>query len=79
MDMNAHAITDATTPTEPDRLLRRRKVLELVGVSEPTLWRMERAGHFPPHVQISTRAVGYFERDVLSWIAARVVRTADAA
>jgi prophage regulatory protein len=69
-------IAEPNTPTEPDRMLRRRRVLELIGVSGPTLWRMERAGLFPRHVQISIRAVGYLERDVLQWIRSRGVRAA---
>lgn len=63
--------TEDTSELVTTRILRRRAVLELINVSEPTLWRMERDGLFPRHVRISQRAVGYVERDVLQWIAGR--------
>ena len=35
---------------ETDKLIRRRKVLELIGLSHSTQWRLERAGQFPSRV-----------------------------
>jgi predicted DNA-binding transcriptional regulator AlpA len=53
------------------RLLRRKDVLDRLGVSEATLWTMERRGDFPAAVKISTRAVGYDAALVLAWMAQR--------
>ena len=35
------------TKSEPSRLLSRAEVLEIVGVTYPTLWAWVRDGHFP--------------------------------
>lgn len=59
-------------PATPTRLLRRPAVLDRVGVSYTTLWRMYRSGQFPAPIQISAGAVGWRESDVTDWIASRV-------
>jgi len=58
-------------PTAPTKIIRKSHVLDRVGVSGTTLWRMERRGEFPPHVRISTGAVGWLESDVEQWIRSR--------
>jgi prophage regulatory protein len=52
------------------RILRRPAVLERIGVSGSTLSRLIQAGKFPAPAAISTRTVGWDERDVESWIVA---------
>jgi prophage regulatory protein len=66
----SEVLTD--TPTA-SRLVRRREVLARIGISEATLWRLEKRGEFPPAVRISVggRAVGYFSDAVESWIRSR--------
>jgi prophage regulatory protein len=54
-----------------ERILPKRTVLDRVGVNHVTLWRMERRGEFPRHVQISFGRVGYLEREVRQWIASK--------
>jgi prophage regulatory protein len=55
---------------EPERILSKQNVLDRVGVNHVTLWRMEKRGEFPKHVQISTGRVGWLESEVNAWIAA---------
>lgn len=43
------------------------------GLSRSTIWRRERAGDFPKHRQLTPNAVGWLEREVDEWIAARQV------
>jgi prophage regulatory protein len=54
-----------------DDLLRQHEVQKLVRLSRSTIWRLESAGQFPKRVQISENAVGWYEREVLAWRAAR--------
>jgi prophage regulatory protein len=49
-------------------------VIDRVGVSYSTIWRMYRAGQFPAPIRVSARIVGWRERDVDAWIAAREER-----
>ena len=53
------------------RFLRPRQVLEMIGVSRTTLWRMVPAGQFPRPVCITERNRGYLLESVQAWMAAR--------
>jgi prophage regulatory protein len=61
--------------TTPARIIRKPAVLERIGVSGSTLGRLIHAGRFPAPVAISTRAVGWDERDVEAWICSHFERT----
>ena len=54
------------------RFIRPREVIEMLGVSRTTLWRMVRAGSFPRPVRISKRNAGYLLETVEAWMRARV-------
>ncbi len=60
----------------PARLIREPIVLDRIGLSSTSRWRLERAGKFPRGIKISPGARAWLESDVDAWIAARV---ADAA
>jgi prophage regulatory protein len=53
------------------RFLRPRQVLEMIGVSRTTLWRMVQAGTFPRPVCITERNRGYLLESVETWMRAR--------
>jgi prophage regulatory protein len=55
------------------RILRKREVLTMLGVSYATLNRMMKAGTAPPHIELNTRRIGWLESDVLQWIEQRRV------
>jgi prophage regulatory protein len=57
---------------EPDRFMRRPEVLELVGVSDSTLYSMIRARKFPPAIGIGDRCVAWSRRAVLEWMERKV-------
>jgi prophage regulatory protein len=61
-------LTDTQTPS---RIVRRREVLGRLGISEATLWRLERAGQFPRAFRVSKRAVGYDAAAVEAWVKSR--------
>ena len=54
-----------------DRFLREPEVLRLVGISQMTLYRWERAGRFPMRYKLGPNSVAWKESEVLSWIANR--------
>jgi prophage regulatory protein len=53
------------------RFVRPRQVLEMIGVSRTTLWRMVQSGTFPPPVRITERNSGYILEAVEEWMKAR--------
>ena len=53
------------------RFVRPRQVLEMIGVSRTTLWRMVRAGTFPRPVRITERNCGFVLDNVEAWMKAR--------
>ncbi len=58
----------------PTRLLRFPEVKPRIGdLARSTVWRLEKAGKFPAHRQISANAVGWLESEIDAWIAARQV------
>ena len=50
------------------RLLRRPEVLDLVQFSLTTLYRLMANGDFPRPVKLGTRAVAWWEDEVLEWM-----------
>ena len=55
----------------PSRLLRLPEVIERVGLSKTTLWRLRQAGEFPEPVALSLGRNGWYEADIDRWIAGR--------
>ncbi len=53
--------------------IRPRQVLEMIGVSRTTLWRMVREGSFPPPVRLTARdnGPGYLREAVEAWMRER--------
>ncbi|MBF0628908.1 MAG: AlpA family transcriptional regulator [Magnetococcales bacterium] len=68
--------TAAINPNPSDcnslAILRLPDVKARVGMSEATLYRMIKAGHFPRQIQLGNRATGWLLHEVESWIRARV-------
>lgn len=54
------------------RFIKPKEVLELVGISRTTLWRLCRAGTFPQPVRITKGRAGFVLEAVLEWMDARV-------
>jgi prophage regulatory protein len=50
------------------RLLSRREVMDLTGVSYPTIWSWMRAGKFPRARAIGNLKVAWIESEVSAWI-----------
>ncbi|MBB5348266.1 AlpA family transcriptional regulator [Desulfoprunum benzoelyticum] len=51
-----------------DRILRKPEVLSRSGLSDPTIWRMEKAGKFPRRVRLGGNSCGWFESEFDAWL-----------
>lgn len=65
-----------TAPLEDLRVLRKTAVLALVGLSATHLRNLENAGDFPSRVVLGENSVGWLEKEVREWLAARATRVA---
>ena len=57
--------------TPRPKILRTNEVAEILGVSRVTLWRWERQGLLPAKRKIGPNTVGWFEDEILAWLASR--------
>jgi len=53
------------------QFIRPRQVLEMIGVSRTTLWRMVQAGTFPRPIRITERNRGFVLDNVEAWMKSR--------
>lgn len=51
-----------------NRIIRIKQVLEITGFSRTTLWRMRKSNSFPKAVQLGDSIIGWYERDIHTWI-----------
>jgi predicted DNA-binding transcriptional regulator AlpA len=75
----ASKLPDKTVPKAAPRLLRRAEVLQIVGVSFPTLWAWMRAGRFPRARITGGGASGrsksvWLSNEVEEWLSALPIR-----
>ncbi|MCP5244783.1 MAG: AlpA family phage regulatory protein [Burkholderiales bacterium] len=57
------------------KVLRMRDVIAKLGLSRSTIHRLQKAGQFVPAVQLSSRAVGFYEDDLDEWLEKRLQST----
>ncbi|MCV6588510.1 MAG: AlpA family transcriptional regulator [Marinobacterium sp.] len=55
-----------------NRILRRKQVEELTGLSRTTIYDRMKAGKFPRSIPLGGRAVGWLEQDIQAWIQQQV-------
>ncbi|MCY4652261.1 MAG: AlpA family transcriptional regulator [Dehalococcoidia bacterium] len=53
------------------KVLRLPAVLERIGLSRSTLWRLISDGQFPAPIRLGPRATGWIEEEVDDWISSR--------
>lgn len=53
------------------KFLRTEQVMEKVGLSRPTIWRMERAGEFPRRRKLGSNSVAWLEHEIDEWMESR--------
>ena len=64
-----------SVPEHLDRLISLRAVCDRCGISRTTVWRLMRAGQFPPSTAIGARAL-WSEHEIQRWIADRLAQRA---
>lgn len=57
--------------TSHQRVLRKREVIERVGISGAQIYKLMGMNDFPKQIQLSERAVGWREADIDRWIKSR--------
>ena len=60
-----------------DRLLRRREVERITGLSRASIYRLMRSGSFPLPVKVGPTAVRWKECDIADWIESRPLATGE--
>ncbi len=53
-------------------ILRPSQVARMLGISKPTIWRLEKKGDFPPKIQLGSNMTGYLADDIEEWISKRI-------
>ena len=65
----------ANTPIIPESkhelILKKPSVLNMVGMSAPTLWRRVKDKSFPQPISLGGRSVGWLQSEVNEWIKTR--------
>ncbi len=54
-----------------ERIIRPKEIKAITGLSNTTIWRMEKAGTFPKRVRLSAGEVGWLNSAVATWMASR--------
>ena len=60
-----------------DRLLRRRDVERITGMSRASIYRLMHKGEFPRPVKVGSTAVRWKESDIADWIESRPLATGE--
>ena len=59
-------------PSTPRRIIRKKTASARTGLSDVTMWRLENLNKFPARLQLSEKAVGYYEDEIYDWIHSRI-------
>jgi prophage regulatory protein len=54
-----------------DKVLRRKQLLEVIGLSNTTQWRLEKSGDFPARIKLGKGSVGWHLDEVETWLKGR--------
>ena len=60
-----------------DRLMRRREVEKILGISRSSIYRLMQEGRFPRPIRIGTAAVRWRASDITAWLESRPVATSE--
>lgn len=56
---------------QQDRIIRKSELIPLLGISDPTIRRLEIAGNFPKRIQLGGKSVGWLESEINAWLEAK--------
>jgi len=57
-----------STQVKRQRIMRKPEVLNISGLSHPTIWRMEKEGTFPKRVKLGGNSCGWLETEIMAWL-----------
>jgi prophage regulatory protein len=57
------------------RILRKKEVLHITGLSKSTIYAKIKEGTFPKQIILSVRSVGWFEHEIQDWLKSRASET----
>jgi prophage regulatory protein len=49
------------------QIIRKPELLDRIGLSDTTIWRMEKVGKFPKRLQLGGNSVGWFDDEIDDW------------
>lgn len=60
------------------RIIRKPELLNILGLSDPTVYRMEKAGRFPKRLRLGGNSCGWLQSEVDGWISERAAARSEA-
>lgn len=54
-----------------NKIIRPKQAASFLSLSLATLWRLQQQNDFPKKIQLSAKAVGWFEKDIVAWVEKR--------
>lgn len=60
-----------------DRIIRKPELLGKIGLSDVTIWRLEKLGKFPRRIRLGGNSVGWFLGEIDGWLAKKAEERAD--
>lgn len=54
-----------------ERIVRKSELFATIGLSDASVWRMEKLGKFPKRLKLGGNSVGWLKSEIDSWISAR--------
>ena len=54
-----------------ERVIRKTELLATIGLSDPTIWRMEKKGKFPKRLRLGGNSCGWLLSEVMEWMEQR--------
>lgn len=52
---------------KPKRVIRKPELLQMVALSDATIWRLEKADKFPKRIKLGGNSIGWFEHEIELW------------
>lgn len=50
------------------RIIRKPELFSKIGLSDATIWRMEKAGRFPRRINLGGNSVGWIDAEITAWL-----------
>ena len=51
-----------------ERVIRKPELLAMIGLSDPTIWRMEKDGKFPKRIRLGGNSCGWLLSEVMAFL-----------